>query len=326
MDLPIDFSPLRFSTDDLPSRDRVPAWRDFFGRMVFRSEIEPAPGAPFRVDMAVRALPGLFLASSSISPLRLLRTPPLAADGNDDIGFSISSSRGAISQLGHEVSYGPGDAVLAMADQAAKWAAASPARIVCLHVHRAELAPLVTNLDPAAVLRLVPPDSEALQYLLGYIRFLQDRGTTMNEDLARAAAVHVRDLFALVLGATRDGTVLAEGRGLRAARLQAIKRHIADNLGAGRLTVGEVAARHRVAPRYVQRLFESEGTTFSEYVLNERLALAFRKLADPAHASWTVSAIALDAGFGDVSYFNRCFRRRFGMRPSDARQTGQHDT
>ena len=42
-------------------------------------------------------------------------------------------------------------------------------------------------------------------------------------------------------------------------------------------------------------------------------------LADPAYAGRTVNAIALEAGFGNVSYFNQRFRRRYGMRPSDAR-------
>jgi AraC-like DNA-binding protein len=111
--------------------------------------------------------------------------------------------------------------------------------------------------------------------------------------------------------------MLAQGRGLRAARLQAIKRYVADRLGQQGLNVSTVAARHRVGLRYVQRLFESEGTTFSEYVTNERLARVHEMLVHPAYARWTISAMALEAGFGDVSYFNRRFRRRYGLRPSD---------
>jgi AraC-like DNA-binding protein len=32
-----------------------------------------------------------------------------------------------------------------------------------------------------------------------------------------------------------------------------------------------------------------------------------------------ISEIAFDCGFNDLSYFNRCFRRRFGLTPSAAR-------
>ena len=70
-------------------------------------------------------------------------------------------------------------------------------------------------------------------------------------------------------------------------------------------------------------LFESEGTTFTEYVLEQRLTCAYHMLADSARHDWTISAIAFEVGFGNLSYFNRVFRRRFGMTPSDARRAGR---
>jgi len=80
-----------------------------------------------------------------------------------------------------------------------------------------------------------------------------------------------------------------------------------------------VAARQGISPRYVQMLFEAEGTTFSQYVLNRRLALAHRLLTDPRHARSTITAIAFEAGFGDLSSFNHVFRRAYGATPSDVR-------
>jgi AraC-like DNA-binding protein len=66
-------------------------------------------------------------------------------------------------------------------------------------------------------------------------------------------------------------------------------------------------------------LFEEEDTTFTEFVLERRLDRAHRMLADPRSADRNISTIAFDAGFGDLSYFNRTFRRRFGRTPSDVR-------
>jgi hypothetical protein len=45
-----------------------------------------------------------------------------------------------------------------------------------------------------------------------------------------------------------------------------------------------------------------------------RLARAHRLLGDPRRGPEKISAVALDCGFGDVSYFNRAFRRRYGRR------------
>ena len=36
-----------------------------------------------------------------------------------------------------------------------------------------------------------------------------------------------------------------------------------------------------------------------------------------AHSA--VGAIAYDVGFGDLSYFNRCFKRRYGATPREIR-------
>jgi AraC-like DNA-binding protein len=129
----------------------------------------------------------------------------------------------------------------------------------------------------------------------------------------------VHDLVALTLGATRDSSAIAGGRGIRAARLHAIKTDILSNLAARDLSIDVVARRHSISPRYVRKLFESAGTSFSDFVVDRRLARAHRRLTDPRFAAHTISAIAFEAGFGDLSYFNRLFRRRYGATPSDVR-------
>jgi AraC-like DNA-binding protein len=46
-------------------------------------------------------------------------------------------------------------------------------------------------------------------------------------------------------------------------------------------------------------------------------------LVNPLYRNRGISAIAYDAGFGDVSCFNRTFRRRYGMTPSEVREAAQ---
>ena len=66
-------------------------------------------------------------------------------------------------------------------------------------------------------------------------------------------------------------------------------------------------------------LFEPEGVTFSEFVLAQRLDRAYAMRLDSRHAGRRVSDIAFTVCFGDLSYFNRCFRRRFNETPSAVR-------
>jgi AraC-like DNA-binding protein len=87
------------------------------------------------------------------------------------------------------------------------------------------------------------------------------------------------------------------------------------------LAVDAVALRQRVTPRYVQMLFQDEGMTFSEFVLGQRLTRVYHELRDPRFRRTNISSIAFAAGFSELSYFNRTFRRRFGMSPSDLRRS-----
>ena len=103
------------------------------------------------------------------------------------------------------------------------------------------------------------------------------------------------------------------------AAMSAMKVDITEKLASPNLSVEEVAKRQGVSSRYVQMLFEQEGTTFSQYVISQRLLRAHRMLTDPRFADRSITSLAFDAGFGDLSYFNRVFRRCYGGTPSEIR-------
>ena len=61
------------------------------------------------------------------------------------------------------------------------------------------------------------------------------------------------------------------------------------------------------------------GTSFVEYLNDYRLLMAARMLISTEE---TVTEIARLSGFDQPSYFNRLFRRKYGMTPSQYRQKG----
>jgi len=170
-----------------------------------------------------------------------------------------------------------------------------------------------------ALLRFVAKDTEALQLLRSYIVVLKGNDAPATLELRQLVVGHLDDLVALVLGATPEAAEVGKVRGVRGARLQTIKFDVLSQLADPDLNIRVVAARHGVTPRTVQKLFESEGTTFSQFLLDQRIALAHRMLSDSRHADLSISSIAFDAGFGDLSHFNRAFRRRYGQAPSGVR-------
>jgi AraC-like DNA-binding protein len=83
------------------------------------------------------------------------------------------------------------------------------------------------------------------------------------------------------------------------------------------LSPTNVARSLHISPRYLQRLMETSGTSFTRYVNGLRLERAFVLLT--TRCEIRVSDVALEVGFSDISHFNRLFRSRFSGTPSGVR-------
>jgi AraC-like DNA-binding protein len=309
-----------------PSAPRSVLWHE---RAISRRILAPLSDGPLHVDTTVHRLAGPDIAShvcvqrmTFTAPCTAQRTPALVADGNDDVILHIheAGSR-TLSQLGREATVTTGGAVLSSVCDVST-TVLDPCRFVSVGVPRKPMQTLAPGLEDALV-RPLPADSLALRLLAGYLEVLSDDRALSTPDLRRTVAAHIHDLYALAIGATRDAAEIARGRGLRVARLRAIKADVVRNLRDGDVSVTALAGRHHVTARYIQRLFESEGTTLSRFVLDQRLVRVHCMLTDPRHADRKIAALAYDAGFGDLSTFNWEFRRRFGGTPSDVRAAAQ---
>lgn len=127
------------------------------------------------------------------------------------------------------------------------------------------------------------------------------------------------DLIGMVAGAKGENAELAGQRGVRAARLQAIVDCIQQHYSNHAFTAQSVASYLNLTPRYVHYLLSETGRGFTDRVLELHLQRAKSMLCDSRFRAMRISDLALQAGFSDISYFNRCFKRRFGCSPSTAR-------
>jgi len=312
----------RFSINGIPASKRANAVCELRERGIL--PIEPLPDSNLRLDITKWTLPGVGILSGMLCGLRQDGTPESAGAG-DHLFFGVNlAGRSPAIQRGRELAFGDGDAVLlSCAERTFSIPRPTPVCFVGLRVPRKQLAMMVTDLDDQ-IMRVTPGATDSLKLLTGYLRTMLNEQALASPEISRVVGGHLLDLIALSLGATRDFAFAAQAGGMRAARLQAIKSDIAANLANGSLTVAEVAARQRVTPRYVHKLFEDEGTTFTQFILRQRLDRAYRMLRDQRFATHSITAIAFDAGFGDLSYFNRTFRRRYGATPSDIRNNARN--
>lgn len=309
-------SMFRFSTADYPTHLRAEAWREVFGRTVVRVDMEPLQRDGFHAEAVGCLSPGLGVLFASSSAVLQGNSRELIA--GDDLSFAVPNCPFTVSQLGRSLTCSPGDGVLLSNGDVGGILLSVDCSYTTFCVPQSAIRPLVPDIS-AVLVRSVPAGSLPLRFLMQYLDVVRDTQALSDADTQRAVATHVYDLLALTLGASSDAAEVVKGRGLNAARLRAIKADVVKNLCKRDLSVEAIAAWYGISPRQVQRLFEQDGTTFTAFVLNARLDYARRSLCDPASAASPIGGLAFEAGFNDLSYFNRCFRRHYGCTPSEMR-------
>ena len=309
--------PLRFTTRDVPVWSRRNALNELRGQGLL--PLEPVPGCSPRVDLLKWRLPGAWILTGTFAGIRQGESAPSGPD--DELFFGINMSGSSLaSQRGRELTIGVGDGVaIDAAAGAFSILRAAPARMIGVRIPRRSV-PAGAVGSAAGPLHLVPAGTAALQLLTSYLQTALSGSALSSALLADLVVSHVAELITLSLDPVYAATPPATVRSVRAARLAAVKADIESHLTDGSLTVATLAARHGISPRYLHKLFEDEEVTYSQFVLDRRLALAYRTLRQPRSATRTISAIANDTGFGDLSYFNRTFRRRYGITPSAVRR------
>lgn len=269
-----------------------------------------------RVDLVNRTMPGLRILTASYTSIR---REGVRQEG--DLLYLCMTLTGTTvgSRGGREMMLSDGDAVL-MTNEEATWTMTSPssANIAGIRVPRSAIAPFIPKLENITMQRIAR-DTSGLKLLRKYLDIVADDEALAAPASQRLIISHFYDLVALALGASSDAKALAAGRTVSAVRLAAIKADIVANLDDGNLNATMVSTRSGVTVRYLHKLFESEGVTYSEFVLRERLARAYHNLRSPLHSRRAISTIAFDLGFNDLSYFNRAFRRRYNATPSEIR-------
>ncbi len=314
---------VRFSTRNMgPANTDVPPVEEVYSS-VTRMNIASANDAPLDVEMALRLLPNVNIASVSTSPYRIERTHAQTIDGNDDLVLTVakrSSVSGiVVRQAGREVEFDPGEACLWLSDRKLEAIAPLASNILNITVPRQLIEPLVADIDVFARERV--PNSMELTLLASYAEGLL-ADTPLTPEIAVLAGSHMRDLIVATLGAKPAAKRRGEVGGVRAARLDAIKRDVLGNLSDPTLSIDTMAMRHGISPHYIRALFNGDGMAFTDYVREQRLRAAFRQLIDGRSVHLSISAVAYGCGFSDLSWFNQAFKRRFGRTPSDVRQQG----
>jgi AraC-like DNA-binding protein len=314
---PSDFRLLRFWSDDYPPHERLAAWADVLSRMLLKVKVEPVTDIPFQVDAGLRALPDVHFGTGLFGPLIARRTPEIVAADDKDFYILINIDGPFRIRLPRtEFILDDGDAVFMSCAEEAYFIRPVPGRMTCARVNGTRLKSEIADaMDFSG--QFIRRGNEPLRLFSTYLRGIDDQQGLTNAELRSLVTAHIFKLLALTLNSTRESVPVASSN---AARLHTIKQFVLDNLADQELSTSRVAAASRMSARQVQRLFEFDDTTFSEFLLLQRLRSVHAALTDSRQAHRSISDIALASGFGDVSYFNRAFRNHYGASPTAIRR------
>jgi AraC-like DNA-binding protein len=309
-----------FNTDTLPERDRFPAFCEDMYRHIVGADIVQLGTTPFRGALDIRRAGELIIAEIATTSADMIRGSTHISDGDDSISVLLwRQGLGGSTHSKYENKIGVCDGLIIDNAKVAKIHAQESSRFIALTVPRYKL----TGLRPD-VRRLVGRklnNDLSLRLLTGYLEgaFAQDFDS---HPATQLFGNHLVDLITLTLADEDSTPELERLGGVRAARLAAILQTISTLSADPMLNAAKIAARLGITPRYVHLLLEQSGQTFTQHVLQKRLKDAAKLLADDERKNRKIADIALEAGFTDLSHFNRSFRRHFGDTPSGVRANG----
>jgi AraC-like DNA-binding protein len=316
---------LHFDTGALPPRDRFPAFCEEVIRRYTGLDVKSDDPSGFHGSVEFWKAGDVKIGRNLTSAIGSARTTGLVRDGDDDLLVNLLvSGRAVQTQRAEQQMLGPGDAIICDCAYPGELNFFTDVEFWNLKIPRARIANSLAHPDKLAGMKL-DIDQAARRLLFEYITAASAVGLRGDGTAVQLVGQHIIDLVVLALGAEGDIRRFANQNGARAVRRDAIIREIAHRSGDPALSAVTVAAQFGVTSRYVHLLLEETGKSFTHHLLERRLDKAAAMLRDPELRYRKIAAIATDAGFTDLSYFNRSFRRYHGASPSDIRKVARRD-
>jgi AraC-like DNA-binding protein len=293
------------------------AWREGICRGFCRLDVGPADDDYIDCHNEFVLLHSVAIATPRGRSARFARTRDLLSDGCDDFVL-ISATRGNISvtQGSKTIDLTAGQMCLTEMNIAGGVDLRQGGGFTTTRLPRRLLLQVAPSAE-TQLARTLGHDRARGRMIDRYAALCSEVGGELDSLGQRTAAQHLADLVGHFIGTGAERTNLIEQRDDSIARLELMKADVLRHLDKGHLTIDTLARANGLSSRQAQRLFALSGTTFTEFVLEQRLLLSRQLLlADPARQR-KISDIAFSAGFNDLSYFHRAFKKRFGVTPAD---------
>jgi AraC family transcriptional activator of tynA and feaB len=306
---------MEWSTKQCQTDQPFGSWADDLAAAFVQLEPRKLAEHPFRGMISRTEATPIRISRVTASKHRVLRLRSHIARSADDLCFVNLQLEGVgrYTQRGHEQVCGPGDLAVVDTTEPFEIVNACDFRLFCFAVPR-HLLPGQFSDRPRLSLSATEAGRALSRTLAGYSELCLSPQAPLN--IVALGAEHIVDLISHATG------VLAEAPFERIKApviLSMMLDHIDRHSGDSGLSAATLAKKFHCSERYVHKLFSGTGRSVGEHVNGRRIISCTRDLLDHGQ-SRTIAEIAFGAGFRDISYFNRLFKRSNGATPREFRR------
>jgi AraC-like DNA-binding protein len=313
-------TPMRFSTQSLEARDRLPLWQDLLCRSLTGCRVRISEWADgFSADMDLVAGERVSIAHSNTYGIGTVRDRDCIRDDDDHLMFFMKLNGTSQMQLRDtRLILNPGDAVLVdYTEQFDMQAVGTLCDLLVLRLPRT----MVSGRAARQTVGLHQRSGSPMLRLLSTYAEEVFRAGADGLGLQPIAERHLAELVgALCLEPTDQVGTATGAAALNQARLLAIREEIARAYEDPCLNLRRVSGRLGFSERLGQLILNREGLSFTELLQQHRLERAYERLA---FAAERVTDVAYGVGFSDLSHFHRLFKARFGHTPGETHEAAR---
>ena len=308
----------RFSTDDLPAKDRWGFWREDISVLF---DLERAPiedPEPFHAVFDLYHFGHSVLGHLDASPGRYLRSPRKAArDGMDSILLQLFLEGGLQFGVGRRTTHAKtGDIVVFDLSQPVDNINLKFEHLTIMWPRSAieEVVPDIARWHGYTL----PRDNPAVELLRRHMISSHDLASRFTAQEGLRVENAALSLTTAAMTGNNSLEEPAPSPAMAEVLIYQIKRHIRKNLGSVDQSPDLIARHFGISRRRLYQLLEPVGG-IARYQRQLRLKRCLSDLQSPEHSHRRISEIAFRWGFNNLGTFNRNFRAAFGITPSDAR-------
>ncbi|MGH8445586.1 MAG: helix-turn-helix domain-containing protein, partial [Solimonas sp.] len=302
-----------FTTESYPARQRTHAWREMLSKFSLQvTDVVDEDEMYGTVSSAVSPH-GILFARISAGPQGLIYREDDNRSGAICLALHMEG-RAMLMEPAEQTWLASGDIVYGPAGASGGVSMQSNFRQLFVKIPRQALRS-----------RLAVPMSLKVGYLsgqsgighvfAGMLGSIADTLDKLTPDQIRPIEIALLEFLVSSLADDETAQGMIAGTSTQTTNLHRISQLIESRLGDPDLTIAKAADESGVSARYLQKLFEAVGESFSHYVRARRLERCRSDLINPLYSHLSISDICFRWSFNDAAHFSRAFREQYNTSP-----------